>query len=62
MLGSPLHGLWDVLHELNAHGGGGHALTAIPLAYGALCLTFDLGAAIYSYLRRPAWSAAWRSS
>lgn len=58
-LGYPLHGLWDLLHELNAHGVGGRALTAIPLAYGAFCASFDLGAAIYSHLRRKEWGAAW---
>ena len=60
ILGYPLHGLWDLLHELNAHGAGQDgALTAIPLAYGAFCATFDLGAAVYVYLRRRAWIAAW---
>jgi hypothetical protein len=61
MLGYPLHGLWDLLHEINAHAGGGHALTAIPLAYGAFCASFDLGAAVYAHLRRKEWRAAWRS-
>jgi len=60
MLGYPLHGLWDLLHELNAHAGSGYALTAIPLAYGAFCATFDIGAGIYFYLRRKEWRAAWR--
>jgi len=59
ILGYPLHGLWDVLHEINAHAGQNGALTAIPLAYGAFCATFDIGAAIYAYLRRKAWRAAW---
>jgi len=59
ILGYPLHGLWDLFHELNAHGAQDGALTAIPLAYGAFCATFDLGAAVYVYLRRQAWSAAW---
>lgn len=60
ILGYPLHGLWDLLHELNAHAGKSVALTAIPLAYGAFCATFDLGAAVYAYLRRKEWGAAWR--
>ena len=60
ILGYPLHGLWDLLHELNAHAGKSVALTAVPLAYGAFCATFDLGAAVYAYLRRKEWGAAWR--
>ena len=40
IIGYPLHGLWDLLHELQAHGGyfafAPGQLTAIPLAYGAL--------------------------
>ena len=61
ILAYPLHGLWDLLHEINAGVGGGHALTAIPLAYGAFCATFDIGAAVYAYLRRQAWGVAWRA-
>lgn len=61
-LGYLVHGVWDLLHELQAHGGPsvfepGQA-TAIPLAYGAFCATFDVGIVIYFYLRREAWKAA----
>ena len=44
IIGYTLHGLWDLLHELQAHGAHnifepGH-LTAIPLAYGLFCAAF----------------------
>jgi hypothetical protein len=63
--GYPLHGLWDLLHELHAHGGfsvfePGQA-TAIPLAYGIFCATYDVCMAAYFYTRRSDWSAAWES-
>jgi hypothetical protein len=59
---SLLHGLWDMAHELQAH--GGHSwfepgqLTAIPLAYGFFCAAFDLFMAAYFYRRRVEWNAA----
>jgi hypothetical protein len=66
MLGYTLHGLWDVLHELHAHGAYSAfepgQLTAIPLAYGVFCLTFDFTVAAYSYTRRTEWSAAWKTA
>lgn len=66
MLGYILHGGWDFLHELQAHGAAsifepGHT-TAIPLAYGVFCAMFDVGIAIYFYLRRGEWSAAWKTA
>lgn len=62
IIGYPLHGLWDVLHELHAHGGfsvfePGQA-TAIPLAYGVFCATYDFGMAAYFYTRRSVWGAS----
>ena len=65
IIGFPLHGLWDVLHELQAHGGlsvfePGHA-TAVPLAYGVFCATYDFSMAVYFYTRRSDWSAAWKA-
>jgi hypothetical protein len=64
--GYTLHGLWDLLHELQAHGAysafAPGQLTAIPLAYGFFCLTFDFCMAAYFYTRRDAWSAAWKSA
>ena len=65
IVGYPLHGLWDVLHELHAHGGfsvfeTGQA-TAIPLAYGNFCATYDFCMAAYFYTRRSDWGAAWKS-
>jgi hypothetical protein len=64
MIGYSLHGLWDLLHELQAH--GVHSafrpgqLTAIPLAYGVFCAAFDLCMAAYFYTRRAEWIAAWK--
>lgn len=65
ILGYSLHGVWDLLHELQAHGAypafePGH-LTPIPLAYGVFCLSFDVCVAAYLYARRPDWNAAWKA-
>jgi hypothetical protein len=64
IVGYSLHGVWDLLHELQAHGAYSAfepgQLTAIPLAYGVFCLAFDLCMASYFYTRRAEWSAAWR--
>jgi hypothetical protein len=66
IVGYSLHGLWDMLHELQAHGAysafGPGRLTAIPLAYGIFCLVFDYCIAAYSYSRRAEWSAAWKAA
>ena len=66
IVGYSLHGLWDVLHELQAHGVYSAfepgKLTAIPLAYGFFCVAFDFYVAAYSYTRRAEWNAAWRPS
>ena len=63
IVGYPLHGLWDVLHELHAHGFSvfepGQA-TAVPLAYGIFCATYDFCMAAYFYTRRSDWGAAWK--
>jgi len=65
ILGYSLHGLWDLLHELQAHGAYSAfepgQLTAIPLAYGVFCAAFDLCMAAYSYTRRVDWMAAWKA-
>jgi hypothetical protein len=57
-----LHGCWDLLHELQGHGGhstfGPGQLTAIPLAYGFFCSAFDFYMAWYFYRRRVDWTAA----
>lgn len=62
IVGYPLHGLWDLLHELQAHGAYSAwepgQLTAIPLGYGVFCLAFDFCAAAYFFTRRAQWSAA----
>jgi hypothetical protein len=64
IIGYPLHGLWDVLHELQAHGAYSvfepGQLTAIPLAYGVFCAVFDFSIAAYFYTRRFEWGAAWK--
>jgi hypothetical protein len=64
IVGYPLHGLWDLLHELQAHGAYNAfepgQLTAIPLAYGFFCAAFDFCVAAYFYARRAEWSAAWK--
>ena len=60
-----LHGGWDLLHEVQAHMQvdffGGREATAIPLAYGAFCATFDLAMPVYFVYRRRHWVAAWKS-
>ena len=63
IIGYLVHGLWDVLHEMHAHGGvdlfsAQHA-TEIPLAYGAFCATYDWCMAGYFYTRWSEWSTAW---
>jgi len=65
IIGYVLHGVWDVLHEIHAHGGGdlfgGQQTTEIPLAYGAFCATYDWCIAAYFYTRRSQYAAAWRA-
>ena len=64
IVGYLLHGLWDVVHEFNAHAGhsllGPRQTTSVPLAYGFFCATYDLLMATYFYTRRGQWRAAWR--
>jgi hypothetical protein len=66
IVGYLLHGLWDMLHELEAHGAYSAfepgQLTAVPLAYGIFCAVFDLGMASYFYRRRVNWAVAWKAS
>ena len=63
IVGYPLHGLWDLLHELLAQGAFSAfepgRLTSIPLAYGVFCAVFDVCIAGYFYTRRAEWDAAW---
>jgi hypothetical protein len=65
IIGYCLHGVWDVVHEIHAHGGvspfGAHGLTELPLAYGAFCAAFDWCVACYFYIRRREWNAAWKA-
>jgi hypothetical protein len=66
IIGYSLHGIWDVVHEIHAHGGvspfGAHEMTELPLAYGAFCAAFDWCVAAYFYTRRREWNAAWHRS
>jgi hypothetical protein len=63
IVGYPLHGLWDLLHELQAHGAWigfqPEQLTAIPLAYGVFCAAFDVCIAVYAQMRRGEWEIGW---
>jgi len=66
IVGYPLHGLWDLLHELQAQAALSafepSQLTAIPLAYGVFCAAFDVSIAAYFYRRRLEWDAAWKAT
>lgn len=66
MVGYSLHGVWDLLHELQAHGVYSAfepgQLTAIPLAYGFFCAAFDFCMAAYFSVRRAEWIAAWKAT
>jgi hypothetical protein len=59
ILGYVLHGIWDALHEPVGQSGfapfAPWELTAIPLAYGAFCATFDIAIAIYFVRRKQFW-------
>ena len=63
IVGYLLHGLWDAVHEYNAHAGGSllgpRQITSVPLAYGFFCAAYDLLMATYFYTRRDHWRAAW---
>ncbi|HEY6969448.1 MAG TPA: DUF6010 family protein [Candidatus Angelobacter sp.] len=63
IVGYFLHGVWDLLHELQAHGAYSAfepgRLTAIPLAYGIFCLAFDFCMSAYFIGRHAEWSASW---
>ena len=64
IVGYSLHGLWDLLHEFQAHGAYSAfkpgQLTAIPLAYGVFCAAFDFYMATYFYGRRAEWTREWK--
>jgi hypothetical protein len=65
VIGYPLHGLWDLLHELSMHGTRvgfePEQLTAVPLAYGVFCAAFDVCIAVYAWMRRSEWATGWES-
>ena len=65
ILGYSLHGLWDLLHELQAHGAYSAfepgQLTPIPLAYGVFLCSFRLlHGGVFLYATRQ-WVAAWKA-
>jgi hypothetical protein len=66
IVGYLLHGLWDAVHEFNAHADGSllgpRRTTSVPLAYGFFCATYDFLMAAYFYTRRNHWRAAWSTS
>ncbi len=53
------HGAWDLLHEVALYRGSAVSslgpVTAIPLAYGAFCATFDWWMGGYFYTQRVRW-------
>jgi hypothetical protein len=65
IVGYSLHGAWDLLHELQAHGAyfafDPGQLTPVPLAYGFFCAAFDFCMAAYFYVRRAEWTAGWKA-
>jgi uncharacterized protein DUF6010 len=65
IVGYFLHGVWDIVHEIHAHGGmrlvGAQEFTELPLAYAAFCAAFDWCIAAYVYIRHREWTAAWKS-
>jgi hypothetical protein len=66
IVGYSLHGIWDVLHEVYAFGGGSpfgdRKMTELPLAYGVFCAAFDWCVAAYFCTRRRDWNAAWKAN
>jgi hypothetical protein len=65
IVGYSLHGAWDLLHELQAHGAYSmfepNQITPVPLAYGFFCAAFDISMAVYFYTRRAVWITSWRA-
>jgi hypothetical protein len=64
IVGYLMHGLWDAVHELNAHAEAtlfARQTTPIPLGYGFFCATYDVLMAVYFYIRRNDWHAAWNA-
>ena len=61
-----LHGLWDILHEIQSHGRNDfidvQQFTEIPMAYGVFCAVYDWCMAVYFYTRSITWRAAWSSN
>lgn len=66
VVGYPRRGLWDRLHELEAHDAyaafEAGRLTVVPMTYGIFCATVDVSIAVYCYRRRENWRAAWKAT
>jgi hypothetical protein len=64
--GYSLHGIWDLVDELQAHGAYSafppDQLTDIPLGYGFFCAAFDFCMAGYFYARPVEWRTAWKAA
>ena len=62
IVGYSLHGAWDLLRELQAHGAyfafDSGQLAPVPLAYGFFCAAFDLCMAAYFNARHAEWNSA----
>ena len=65
IIGYCLHGIWDIIHEIDVHSGtslfGAQKMTEIPLAYGFFCAAYDWCIAGYFYTRRREWNTPWKA-
>jgi hypothetical protein len=65
IIGYSLHGVWDIVHEIHAHGVAGlfsvHEMTELPLAYAPFCAAFDWCIALYFYARCNEFNSAWKA-
>jgi hypothetical protein len=61
----PLHGLWDLLHELQAAWiplrVRARSIDRDPARLRSFCATFDICVAAYCYTRRDEWISAWKT-
>ena len=54
-VGYVMHGLWDLSHSLSGSSLAGLSITAIPLAYGIFCSTYDFVVACYLMISDTKW-------